>query len=167
MRHRPPQCDGVCHPHWTRSSRWPATLADSPFSYFQHPAENSQARSVELKTKQNKKNPNHFLLELGAHGGEVAAQCHTAGAKEPSLGSRLALHEPGSHLCPEGWGHPGSCGLPCRAMSSGQLTFPSGTLLYPLKCRGPGTVGLEWVDRWGSRQEARQKGRQAQQHSRM
>lgn len=49
----------------------------------------------------------------------------------------------------------------------GPLTFPSGTLLYPLKCRGPGTVGLEMVASWGSRQEARQKGRQAQQQSTM
>lgn len=44
-------------------------------------------------------------------------------------------------------------------MLSGRLTVPSGTLLYPLKCRGPGTVGLELVARWGPRQEIRQKGR--------
>lgn len=59
-------------------------------------------------------------------------------------------------------GQPGSLGLP-PDMLPGRLTFPSGTRLYPLKCRGPGTVGLELEER----QEARQKGRQAQQHSRV
>lgn len=56
--------------------------------------------------------------------------------------------------------HPSIFGLPPTCcLADLALTFPSGTLLYPLKCRGPGTVGLELEERWGPRQETRQKGR--------
>lgn len=57
-------------------------------------------------------------------------------------------------------GHPG-------AVLPGRPTFPSGTLLYPLKCKGPGAVGLESTGRWWSGQVVRQGGRQLQQDKRI